>query len=103
VLAVTKYSMNFYFRDSGLAKMYTKGIGANRYPDGVARAFFKKMQKIKAATNENDLRAVKGNHFEKLKGEVNKYSIRLNQGYRLVFSKTDEDELEIQEITNHYE
>ena len=33
--------------------------------------------------NERDIRAVKGNHFEKLAGRKGEYSIRLNQQWRL--------------------
>jgi hypothetical protein len=42
-----------------------------------------RMQSIRAAANENDLREMKSNHFEKLKGDrKGDYSIRLNLTFR---------------------
>jgi proteic killer suppression protein len=44
------------------------------------------MQAIRSAANENDLRDLKSNHFEKLKGNrKGQYSIRLNDQFRLIF------------------
>ena len=97
--------MIFKFNDAKLAELYYKEIGIRDYPDSVVSAFFKKMQIIKNASNENDLRAIKGNHFEKLQGEDNKYSIRLNLQYRLIFQLGKENEctiILIEEISNHY-
>ena len=60
---------------------YAGGLGAN-----VARAFRMRMQAIRAAANENDLRALKSLHFEKLKGDrKHQYSMRLNDQFRLIF------------------
>ena len=43
------------------------------------------MQAIRAANDERDLAAVRGNRFEKLQGNRNhQYSIRLNDQYRLI-------------------
>jgi toxin HigB-1 len=45
-----------------------------------------RMQAIRAAVNENDLRSLKSLHFEKLKGDrKDQYSIRLNDQFRLIF------------------
>lgn len=97
--------MRFQFENSDLSDLYYKDKCKEAYPEYVITAFFKKMQTIKAASNENDLRAIKGNHFEKLEGEENQYSIRLNQQYRLIFG-LDKDGMctimLIREISNHY-
>ncbi len=54
--------------------------------EAVVQAFRKRMQQIRAATSEQDLRALKSLHFEKLKGKrAHQYSIRLNRIQRLVF------------------
>ena len=54
-------------------------------PQGVATAFRKRMQAIRSATDERDLREVRGNRFEKLKGNrSHQYSVRLNDQYRLI-------------------
>jgi proteic killer suppression protein len=43
------------------------------------------MQAIRAAMDERDLVAVRGNRFEKLKGDrSHQYSVRLNDQYRLI-------------------
>jgi toxin HigB-1 len=53
--------------------------------ENLVRAFRMRMQQIRAAPNENDLRALKSLHFEKLKGaRKHQYSIRLNQQFRLI-------------------
>ena len=54
--------------------------------DNLVRAFRMRMQAIRAAVNENDLRGLKSLHFEKLKGDrKHQYSIRLNAQFRLIF------------------
>ncbi len=54
--------------------------------DNLVRAFRLRMQAIRAASHENDLRALKSLHFEKLKGErKHQYSMRLNAQFRLIF------------------
>ncbi len=97
--------MIFQFANSELSDLYYEEIGKENYPDYVVSSFFKKMQIIKSASNENDLRAIKGNHFEKLAGKEDNYSIRLNQQYRLIFSLENDGTCKIiliKEISNHY-
>ena len=56
------------------------------FPVSVVKKFRMRMQSIRAASNENDLRKMKSNHFEKLKGDrKGDYSIRLNDQFRLTF------------------
>lgn len=97
--------MRFQFEDSDLSRLYYEDNNRGNYPEYVVNAFFKKMQIIRGAKNENDIRAIKSNHFEKLTGEHNRYSIRLNDQYRLIFS-IEKDEIckliLIKEISNHY-
>ena len=60
---------------------YNAGLARN-----LVRAFRMRMQQIRDAAHENDLRAFKSLHFEKLKGNrKHQYSIRLNAQFRLVF------------------
>jgi proteic killer suppression protein len=55
------------------------------YGENVVRAFRKRMQFIRAAHSEQDFRAMKSFHFEKLKGRrSHQHSMRLNQQWRLV-------------------
>jgi toxin HigB-1 len=78
--------MLFRHADSDLQRLdedpdYNAGLA-----DNLVRAFRMRMQAIRAATHENDLRALKSLHFEKLKGErKNQYSMRLNAQFRLIF------------------
>lgn len=52
----------------------------------VVRAYRKRMQQIRSAVDERDLRALKSLHFEKLDGKRRgQYSVRLNDQFRLVF------------------
>lgn len=65
---------------------------------------FKNIEKL------TDLYIYPGLHYEKLKGNLNRYSsIRLNKKYRLIFRELQSniepgivDTLEIIEISNHY-
>ena len=52
----------------------------------LAKLFRLRMQQIRAADNENELRQLKSLHFEKLKGKrQHEYSMRLNDQFRLIF------------------
>ena len=75
--------MEILFRDDGLRRLYEDpGFDGGR-PRAVVRAFRRRVTSILAAADERDLRAVKGNHFEKLQGREDEYSIRLNKQWRL--------------------
>lgn len=86
--------MRFIFASKKLELLYTDKIGATRYPPGVVDAFFEKLFVIQSARDENDLRAIKSLHFEKLQGERGlrgERSIRLNRQFRLILRlETDE-------------
>ncbi len=67
--------MRYRFVDKRLERLYVQGEGSERYPDGIAEAFIKRVRMIEAASDERDLRALKSLHFEKLKGEKDRYSV----------------------------
>ena len=55
------------------------------YSQAIVRAFRKRLQFIRAATDERDLYAMKSLHFEKLKGDrSHQRSVRLNDQWRLI-------------------
>jgi len=86
--------LRFIFDSKKLQKLYTDESGCERYPPAVVDAFFDKMAIVVAASHENDLRAMKSLHFEKLKGERGnrgEYSLRLNKQYRLTFTIENDD------------
>jgi proteic killer suppression protein len=60
------------------------------YAVNLVRAFRMRMQAIRAASHENDLRALRSLRFEKLKGDrKHQYSMRLNDQFRLIFQIED--------------
>jgi proteic killer suppression protein len=51
----------------------------------IDRAFRRRMQLLRAARDERDLRSLKSLHFERLKGSrSHQWSIRLNDQWRLI-------------------
>jgi len=73
------------FNDSALDRLETDLHFTAGYPKEIVKAFRRRMQLIRAAQDERDLYAIKGNHFEKLKGDrSHQRSIRLNDKMRLI-------------------
>lgn len=76
------------------------------FSPAVVKAYRLRMQAIRAAANENDLRELKSYRFETLKGDrKGQYSIRLNDQFRLIFEieKTEGgNELAVREITDYH-
>ena len=59
----------------------------------IVRAFRKQMQSIRAAIDERDIRAIPGDHFEKLSGaRSHQRSIRLNKQWRLIIEFTQSED-----------
>ncbi|SRR5271157_2148540 len=78
--------MLFRHADKTLARVDEDPDYRGKLSDALVRAFRMRMQAIRAAVNENDLRSLKSLHFEKLKGDrKDQYSIRLNDQFRLIF------------------
>ncbi len=78
--------MLFRHVDKQLARVDEQADYHGSLSPALVRAFRMRMQAIRAAVNENDLRALKSLRFEKLKGErKHQYSMRLNDQFRLVF------------------
>ena len=66
---------------------YTAGFGKD-----VVRAFRKRVQLIRAARDQRDLRALKSLHFEKLKGRrPDQWSMRLVHQWRLIVRLTRDE------------
>ncbi|MCL4514302.1 MAG: type II toxin-antitoxin system RelE/ParE family toxin [Firmicutes bacterium] len=86
--------MRFRFVSKKIEALYTEEKGASKYPADVVEAFFEAMAVIKAAFSEGDLYALKGFHFEKLKGKrgkENERSLRLNSQWRLIVKVESDD------------
>lgn len=72
--------MEVRFRDESLSRLEVEDDDGG-YPPSIAKSFRKRMQVIRAATDERVLRAWKSLHFEKYEDQ---YSIRLNDQFRLL-------------------
>lgn len=95
--------MRYRFGTDELKELYESGTGAQKYPEGIVRKFGQRVDSIRAAQSEQDLRAQHSLHFEKL--DDNFYSIRLNKGWRLElqFEFDDTGKLLVMiRISNHY-
>ncbi len=78
--------MDVRFADDRLRRLETDPtFRAREFGDDVVRSYRKKLQFIRAATNERDLYEMKSLHFEKLKGNrAHQRSVRLNKQWRLI-------------------
>lgn len=77
--------MDVEYADCDLEKLeIDPAHGAGRQ-QAVVKAFRKRMQIIRAANDERDLYALKGNGFEKLKGKrKHQHSLMLTGNWRLI-------------------
>jgi len=77
--------MDVEFKNDDLDRLETDSGFSGGFPEGVVKSFRRRMQAIRAAKDERDLYAVRGNRFEKLLGKrSHQYSIRLNDQFRLI-------------------
>ncbi len=61
-----------------------------------------KLARLGAVTSLLDLREIRGNHFEALKGDrKGEYSIRINKQYRICFKWKGENTIDV-EITDYH-
>jgi toxin HigB-1 len=73
------------FKDASLEKLeqdpkYTAG-----YDAAIVKAFRKRMQLVRAATDERDFISMRSLNFERLKGKrQHQFSMRLNHQWRLI-------------------
>jgi proteic killer suppression protein len=77
--------MEIEYRNQDLDRLETDKDFTAGFSRDIVRAFRKRIQAIRAATDERDLYAVRGNNFEKLKGNrSHQHSMRLNDQWRLI-------------------
>jgi len=77
--------METEFGTQELYDLYTKRDFSAGYGREIVKAYRKRIQIIRAAKDERDLYAIKGNRFEKLKGDrAHQRSLRLNDKVRLI-------------------
>jgi len=74
------------FRDDWLHAFFVDDVRPRQVPADVADSLFRRLQMLDDATCDRDLRSPPGNHFEKLRGNLDGlHSIRVNRQWRLVF------------------
>ncbi len=78
--------MEVRFADKRLALVETDKAAKTKLPAAVIISARRKLQFIREAADERDLRAWRSLHYEKLSGDrEGQRSIRLNEKWRLVF------------------
>ena len=102
--------MDVDFKNKKLIELYEKGkCSKYKFVDGkLYRKFVEKINRLIAAIDIYDLRNPPSNHFEKLEGYKNRFSIRLGYKIRLEFEIDFENDektkgkIWILEISKHY-
>ncbi len=61
--------MRFVFASTKIERLYAQEKGARKFPRQAVDGFFDVMAIIGSVTNEQELRAFKSLHYEKLKGQ----------------------------------
>jgi toxin HigB-1 len=75
--------MEMEYGDEDTRRLHQEGVS---YGKGFDRQALMRLNRIKAAVDQRDLSALKGNRFEKLKGDrAGSYSIRINDQWRITF------------------
>lgn len=78
--------MEIRFADADLDRLETDARFTGGYPPAVVKSYRKKLQAIRAASDERDIRAFRSWHLEQLHGDrKGQSSIRLNDQFRLIF------------------
>jgi len=75
--------MEIEYGDEATRRLHQEGTN---YGEGFDRQALMRLNRIKAALDQLDLSALRGNRFEKLKGDrAGYYSIRINDQWRITF------------------
>ena len=77
--------MDVAFKDGSLDQLETDASFSAGFGDAVVKDYRKRMQQIRAATDERTFYALRSLHFEKLEGDrKGQFSMRLNDQWRLI-------------------
>ena len=89
------------FKDKETAKIYNQEF-SKVLPVNIQEVALRKLIMIDKAKNINDLRIPPSNHLEKLKSKLNnKYSIRINDQYRICFLYINENFYDLEIVDYH--
>jgi proteic killer suppression protein len=89
------------FRDKETEKIWN-GTVSTKLPFEIQQIARRKLRMINNSQNINDLRIPPGNRLEKLQGDLkDKYSIRINDQWRIIFCWDDSNSFEV-EINDYH-
>lgn len=89
------------FRDKETKKIFEREY-SQALPHQIQRIALRKLWMIHASTSINDLRIPPSNRLEKLKGAMSgKFSIRINDQWRICFIWQQQDAYEVEIIDYH--
>ena len=89
------------FKDKETAKIYNQEF-SKVLPVNIQEVALRKLIMIDKAKNLNDLRIPPSNHLEKLKVKLdNRYSIRINDQYRICFLYINENFYDLEIVDYH--
>jgi proteic killer suppression protein len=89
------------FADKDTEALYITGK-SKRYPSTIIKTALRKLDYLNQAKTIKDLETPPGNRLEALKGDLKgKYSIRVNDQFRIVFQFNDGEASEVQVVDYH--
>ncbi len=89
------------FSDKHTEIFYVRGK-SKKFPSSIIKTARRKLDYLQNAYELDDLRSPPGNRLEALQGALKgKYSIRINDQYRIVFQFVGHDAYEVQIIDYH--
>lgn len=98
--------MRIEFADSDLERLEADGTFDRGMSGALVSVFRRRMQTLRAAVDERDLRALKSLHFERLKGKrKGQHSLRLRDQWRLVIElkgQKEEKRVRVVEIVDYH-
>jgi proteic killer suppression protein len=80
----TELPLDVDFKDATLERLYTDPRFNGGFGETVVKAYRKRMQEIRAASDERTFYARRSLNFERLHRRPGQYSIRLNDQWRLI-------------------
>lgn len=89
------------FADKSTKKLFEREH-VSKLPSSLLRIAYRKLLLIDSADQIEDLRIPPGNRLEKLSGDLSdKYSIRINNQWRIIFKWENNNALEVEIIDYH--
>ena len=89
------------FKDKEVEKIW-KGFVSTKLPFEIQQTARRKLRMINNSQDVNDLRVPPGNRLEKLHGDLkDKYSIRINDRWRIVFVWEGNNSFEVEIVDYH--